>query len=149
VDDAAREIAATPFWQRLTSLLEQLLPHCAVSKLQHMVMYGLGSLEQPGAVHIRYQLAAAQLLAAMLPLAAAAEAYDPVFTALDRAALLHCGIEVRTLQWRQLLPVGIASDAMLSRRRSTALLACLCYRCPHSCLGISRHGSPCRPAWSR
>ncbi|KAL4854511.1 Protein ROOT INITIATION DEFECTIVE 3 [Chlorella vulgaris] len=94
VDDAAREIAATPFWQRLTSLLEQLLPHCAVSKLQHMVMYGLGSLEQPGAVHIRYQLAAAQLLAAMLPLAAAAEAYDPVFTALDRAALLHCGIEV-------------------------------------------------------
>lgn len=96
LDDAAAELAAAPFWAHLTQQLQDALPsHCSVPHLTHMVIYGLGSLEQPGATHIRYQLAAAKLLAALLPLAAAAEAFDPVFTDLDRAALAHCGIQAR------------------------------------------------------
>jgi hypothetical protein len=94
VDAAARELAQAAFWQHLLAQLQQLPHHCALVGLKHMVVYGLGSLEQPGALHIRYQLAAAQLLAALLPQAAAVEAFDPVFTPLDRAALAHCGIQV-------------------------------------------------------
>jgi hypothetical protein len=62
-----------------------------------MVMYGLGSLEQPGAVHIRYQLALAGLLSAAAAAATAAEAFDPVFTPVDRAVLSARGIQVRLL----------------------------------------------------
>lgn len=109
VDDAARELAAAPFWRHLAAQLERLPPHCAGAKLQSMVVYGLGSLEQPGAVHIRYQLAAARLLAAALPLAAAAQAFDPVFTALDRATLAHCSMEVGA--WEQILAGGRAGPA--------------------------------------
>lgn len=92
VDAAVAELARATFWQHLLAQLQQLPPHCALGRLQHMVLYGLGSLEQPGALHIRYQLAAARLLAALLP--PGSEAFDPVFTPLDRAALAHCGIQV-------------------------------------------------------
>lgn len=94
LDAAAADLAAAPVWAHLQQQLGSLPPHCAVHCLRHMVIYGLGSLEQPGAVHIRYQLAAARLLAALLPLAAPAEAFDPVFTALDHAVLAHCSIQV-------------------------------------------------------
>lgn len=96
VDAAAREVAAAPLWRHLSQQLGALPPHCALPAVRHMVMYGLGSLEQPGAVHIRYQLALATLLAAALPPAAAPPvAFDPVFTPLDRAVLAHFRIEVR------------------------------------------------------
>lgn len=97
LDSAAADLAAAPFWEHLQQQLGRLPRQCAVSCLRHMVIYGLGSLEQPGAVHIRYQLAAAKLLAALLPLAAPAEAFDPVFTALDHAALAHCSIQVGSI----------------------------------------------------
>ena len=88
---AATELAASPFWERLSQQLVQLPAHCGTRQMGGMVMYGLGSLEQPGAVHIRYQLA----LAGLLSPAAAAEAFDPVFTPLDRAVLSRRGIQVR------------------------------------------------------
>ncbi|KAL4425368.1 hypothetical protein ABPG75_009384 [Micractinium tetrahymenae] len=94
LDVAAAELAAAPFWAHLQQQLGSLPPQCAASCLQRMVIYGLGSLEQPGAVHIRYQLAAARLLAALLPLAAPAIAFDPVFSALDKVVLAHCSIQV-------------------------------------------------------
>ena len=94
---AATELAASPFWERLAEQLAQLPGHCGTSEISCMVMYGLGSLEQPGAVHIRYQLALAGLLSAAAAAAAAAEAFDPVFTPLDRAVLSRRGIQVRLL----------------------------------------------------
>ncbi len=94
LDSAAADLAVAQVWAHLQQQLGSLPPHCAAAGLRHMVIYGLGSLEQPGAVHIRYQLAAAKLLAALLPLAAPAEAFDPVFTALDHAVLAHCSIKV-------------------------------------------------------
>lgn len=95
-------------------------PSALLACTRQMVIWGLGSLESP-LVHIRYQLALAQLLQALLAAAddageagggghaadaggaaagtiAAAqcpvEAYDPVFSALDRAVLAACGIQV-------------------------------------------------------
>ena len=106
VDDDAGELAVAPFWRHLCEQLARLPQRCAIGCLESMVVYGLGSLEQPGAAHIRYQLAAARLLARLLPLlaaaAAAAEAYDPVFTPLDCAVMSHCDIKVRLqlLGWR-------------------------------------------------
>ncbi|PRW33905.1 ROOT INITIATION DEFECTIVE 3 [Chlorella sorokiniana] len=95
VDAAAHEVAAAPLWRHLSQQLGMLPPHCALPAIRRMVIYGLGSLEQPGAVHIRYQLALATLLAAALPAAAAPPvAFDPVFTQLDRTVLAHFGIEV-------------------------------------------------------
>lgn len=64
--------------------------------LQAMVIYGLGSLEQPGGIHIRCQCALALRLAALLQprLASPPEAFDPVFTGLDRSVLQALGIAV-------------------------------------------------------
>ena len=93
---AAGEVAAALLWPHLAAQLEQLPPHCSLAALQQMVVYGLGSLEQPGAVHIGYQLALCTLLAAALPaLAGSPEAFDPVFTPLDHAVLAHYSIQVR------------------------------------------------------
>lgn len=95
VDAAAREVAAAPLWRHVSQQLGALPSHCSLPAIRHMVVYGLGSLEQPGAVHIRYQLALATLLAAALPPAAAPPvAFDPVFTQLDREVLAHFHIEV-------------------------------------------------------
>ena len=100
VDAAAAELAAAPVWRHLQHCLGQLPQHCAAGRLRHLVVYGLGSLEQPGAVHIRFQLAAATLLAAALRphLASTPLAFDPVFTPLDVAVLARCGFEVRGVQ---------------------------------------------------
>lgn len=108
VTAAAAEVAAAPFWPALSQLLRALPPHCAPAALQRMVVYGLGSLEQPGAVHIRYQLALATLLAGgsggggrsgqaslLASLLAPPEAFDPVFTPLDRAVLAALNVQVR------------------------------------------------------
>lgn len=69
----------------------------AVEALQgvgSLVVYGLGSLEQPGAQHIRHQAALATLLLALLGPGASAEAFDPVFSPLDRAVLQALCIQV-------------------------------------------------------
>ena len=59
------------------------------------VMYGLGSLDQPGAVHIRYQLAlACQLIPLFTNLSSSPEAFDPAFTPHDHAVLPLLGISV-------------------------------------------------------
>ena len=97
----------------------------------HMVMWGLGSLDS-GLPHIRYQLALAQLLRGLLAGAASGgggsggggidgrdrpacgpaelptEAYDPVFSALDRAVLGDCGIQVRAVAGRVLAAAHFA-----------------------------------------
>ena len=91
------------------SNLQLLLSRTAVPRLQsgpvplqsgyiaQMVMWGLGSLDS-SLVHIRYQLGLALLLKDLLevglPATGGLEAYDPVFTALDRAVLSEYGIQV-------------------------------------------------------
>eukprot|EP00887_Chlorella_sp_A99_P003450 scaffold7.g3450.t1 len=68
----------------------QLLP-----AVRCLVVYGLGSLEQPGGAHIRCQAALALRLARLLPaLPARPEAYDPVFTGVDQEVLPALGFEV-------------------------------------------------------
>lgn len=116
MDAAAREVAASPLWRHLSQQLGALPPRCALPAIRHMVVYGLGSLEQPGAVHIRYQLALATLLAAALPPAAAPPvAFDPVFTQLDRAVLAHFRIEVGACQWLSTLrPVSHVYPLLLT-----------------------------------
>lgn len=93
---AAGEVAEAPFWPALSQQLGALPPHCAPAALKRMVVYGLGSLEQPGAAHIRYQLALATLLVGLLPsLAAPPEAFDPVFSLLDHAVLEKLNVQAR------------------------------------------------------
>jgi hypothetical protein len=102
VNAAAAEVEASAFYGGLTSALAAaLLPPGTgtplVASIRKLVIYGLGSLEEPvcAAAHIKCQLALATLLAAALPgLDAKPEAFDPVFTSLDRALLPLCGIDV-------------------------------------------------------
>ena len=120
---AATETAAAPVWAHLQAALAALPPHVAPPRLRRLVVYGLGSLEQPGTAHIRYQLAAAQLLAAALPaLAAPAEAFDPVFTALDRAVLARLGLQARRCGGGRLGLLGSsrAAQGWHARRRRAA-----------------------------
>lgn len=67
-----------------------------IETLNHMVMYGLGSLQQPKDVHIRYQLGLAILLARLISegLEDCPLAYDPVSTELDKAVLEKFGFRV-------------------------------------------------------
>jgi hypothetical protein len=68
-----------------------------VESTRRLVVYGLGSLEQPGALHIRYQVALACLLSTLLPnLDERPQTFDPVFTPLDKAVLKACGFDVMT-----------------------------------------------------
>ena len=61
-----------------------------------MVVYGLGSPE--AALVPRYQLALALLLREQLPgLRQPVQAFDPVFSEVDRLLLASFGIEVRCL----------------------------------------------------
>eukprot|EP00890_Picochlorum_soloecismus_P005099 jgi/Picsp_1/5590/NSC_02949-R1_sensitivity to red light reduced protein len=68
----------------------------SIVTLNHMVMYGLGSLEQPKGVHIRYQLGLAILLARVISegLEDCPWAYDPVSTELDKVVLEKLGFRV-------------------------------------------------------
>ena len=71
VEEAEREVASAPFYRPLPRLLAPPGADGAPSPpppllLRQLVVYGLGSLEQAGGVHIRYQLALARLLAAAL-----------------------------------------------------------------------------------
>ena len=76
-------------------------------RIKSMVMYGLGSLEQPGGAHIRCQLALAVRLAAMLPgLEGRPEAYDPVFSGLDSQALASLGFTVGAHLIFRLFPIA-------------------------------------------
>ena len=102
IDDAVRELQASLFYQRLTASLAAavLLSPAAplLPSLRHLVIYGLGSLEQPGAVHILYQAALASLLPGLLPaLSSPPEAYDPVFGPLDAAVLPLLGLSLTAL----------------------------------------------------
>lgn len=134
VGDARAEVAASPFYASLRTILAaaavlpafapagaggrppQPLLRCA----RHLVVWGLGSLGC-GLVHIRYQLALALLLRGLLGGEAAAaedcslqkeeqvdvEVYDPVFSALDRAVLQEYSIRVRGAQVLTLAPASL------------------------------------------
>jgi hypothetical protein len=92
------------FYARLKAQLEAAeipaappAPRPLLATIERLVVYGLGSLEQPGAVHIRYQAALAVLLAELLPaLTDPPEAFDPVFSPLDAAVLRVLGFTVLT-----------------------------------------------------
>lgn len=106
INDCKEVILRSPYFSRLSEILRKAtfqsdladgaLKWPLVSEaIQHLIVYGLGSLEQPGALHIRYQVALACLLPSLLPgLIGPPEAYDPVFTALDKAVLNACGMTV-------------------------------------------------------
>jgi len=97
IEGSVRDIARSNFYTRLKdALAAATLPFGAMLPgIKCLVVYGLGSLEQPGAVHIRYQVALASLLAGLLPaLTSPPEAYDPVFTPLDEAVLPRCGLTI-------------------------------------------------------
>jgi hypothetical protein len=73
-----------------TESLELLLP-----AIKSLVIYGLGSIEQLGGVHIRYQVAlACQLSTLFSNLIAPPEAFDPVFSPHDHAVLPLLGIGI-------------------------------------------------------
>jgi hypothetical protein len=97
-------VAASAFYRSLSPVLSTTSLHLTSGAapllggcVSRMVVWGLGSLDS-SLVHIRYQLALAQLLRALLGLEGlgerAVEAYDPVFSALDRAVLGECDIQV-------------------------------------------------------
>ena len=137
VDAAAHEVAAAPLWRHLSQQLGALPPHCALPAIRRMVMYGLGSLEQPGAVHIRYQLAAATLLAAALPAAAAPPvAFDPVFTDLDRAVLAHFGIQVGRECFCACFSAALLVSGRLMRLGTALVWVALSPAC-HACSSIA------------
>ncbi|KAG7673094.1 hypothetical protein Ndes2526B_g05337 [Nannochloris sp. 'desiccata'] len=107
VEDARRELLCSKFYStflatlstaRLPARIETTSttdPSLLVSAIKNLVIYGLGSLDQLGGVHIRYQLALACQLSSLLSnLIARPEAFDPVFSLHDHLILPLCGIDI-------------------------------------------------------
>ena len=78
-----------------SQLLKTLQISLPLPSIQELIIYGLGTLEQPGAVHIRYQLALACQLVTLLPnLTDPPQSFDPVYGPHDQAVLPLLGIEI-------------------------------------------------------
>ncbi len=96
---AAAELDASPFLAGVKLALTGagLLGNDAGAP-RALVVFGLGSLEAPGAV-VLHQAALTLLLAAAFAasLSSRPEAFDPVATPLDRAVLEHLGVAALTL----------------------------------------------------
>lgn len=106
IEGAKRQLLESEYFPRVKKCFETTFfplkkcekiqePGSVLEKTEKLIIYGLGSLEQPGAVHIRYQVALACLLSTLLPnLSAPPQTYDPVFTALDKVVLNTCGFDI-------------------------------------------------------
>lgn len=82
VQTATDELRRSAYWNHVSETLQQQCPDIA---RRAVIVWGLGSLEQPGAYTIRCQLALALLLIENQH--TSVEMYDPVFTPLDKAVL--------------------------------------------------------------
>lgn len=107
VEDARRELLSSTFYStflatlttaRLPTKIETTPtndPLSLISAIKNLVIYGLGSLDQLGGVHIRYQLALACQLSTLLSnLISRPEAFDPVFSLHDHLILPFFGIDI-------------------------------------------------------
>lgn len=100
VQESIHELCKSDFYAGLTATLAGLTGPAqstpVLEEIRALVVYGLGSLEQPGAVHIRYQLALACRLAELLQdhVKVRPQAYDPAFRALDLHVLPALGVDV-------------------------------------------------------
>ncbi|KAI8102064.1 hypothetical protein M9434_007123 [Picochlorum sp. BPE23] len=85
VESAISEVQDSMYFK---STLQALRDHMVNmdGHMQRMYVWGLGSVEQPGAVHIRYQVAMAVLLHRTYS-PECSETYDPVYSRVDR--LVH------------------------------------------------------------
>jgi hypothetical protein len=84
VELAINEVQMSQIFDQIRALLSD------VGDVSAMTMWGLGSLEQLGGIHIRYQLALGVLLKGLITdrnHGSRFETYDPVYTALDEAVL--------------------------------------------------------------
>lgn len=84
VELARDEIKISQIFEQIRGLLSD------VGDVSAMALWGLGSLEQLGGIHIRYQLALGVLLKGLITEqnhGSTFETYDPVYTALDKAVL--------------------------------------------------------------
>lgn len=85
VESAISEVQDSMYFK---STIQALRDHMVSmdGHMQRMYVWGLGSVEQPGAVHIRYQVAMAVLLHRTFS-PECSETYDPVYSRVDR--LVH------------------------------------------------------------
>jgi len=88
VDSAISDVQESTYYRKNLQVLRDYLVN-----VDGMYVWGLGSLEQPGAVHIRYQVAMAVLLHRMYALARS-ETYDPVYSQVDRIVHESYGFHV-------------------------------------------------------
>lgn len=101
VNSSVDDIKDSKYYERLCKAVAesrlQQQKHSVQDAVQQMVVYGLGSLEQPGSIHIRYQLGLAVLLKkSFRHLKTVPEAYDPVCSPLDKEILHALGFHLLT-----------------------------------------------------
>lgn len=102
IADAQRELLSSKFYSNFLATLstatlptQEEEPTSLISAVKELVIYGLGSLDQLGGIHIRYQLAlACQLSTLFSNLSAPPSAFDPVFSPRDHAILPLLGIDI-------------------------------------------------------
>lgn len=113
IEDTVQEISRSNYYNRLKARMQDLEfkpSYCPKS----LCTLGLGSLEQPGGVHIRYQLGLAVALIRDFPYLQEADrpwAFDPVWTEVDRIAL-------KALQISPLATIA-ESDARMVAKETT------------------------------